>query len=104
MGYVNGLATINPVIIVKPTEDVVTIRETITGQEFHIGYSNWNNRILEVDCNNKNAWLLENEDDEEPILLNKYIDYNSDWFRLKGEYNFEGVNCVIRTVETRERW
>jgi hypothetical protein len=104
MGYVNGLATINPVIIVKPTEDVVTIRETITGQEFHIGYSNWNNRILEVDCNNKNAWLLENEDDEEPILLNKYIDYNSDFFRIKGEYIFEGVNCVIRTVQTRERW
>jgi hypothetical protein len=104
-GYVNGLATINPIVYVRPTDEVVTVRETVTGQEFHIGYSGgWQNKILEIDCINKNVWLLENEEDTEPINLNKYVDWNSSWFRLKGEYNFTGVNCIVRTVEIRERW
>jgi hypothetical protein len=104
-GYVNGLATINPIVYVRPTDEVVTVRETVTGQEFHIGYSGgWQNKILEIDCINKNVWLLENEEDNEPINLNKYVDWNSSWFRLKGEYNFTGVNCIVRTVEIRERW
>jgi len=104
-GFVNGLATINPIILVKPTDEVVTVKETITGQEFHIGYSGgWNNKILEIDCINQNVWLIENEEDNEPINLNKYVDWNSQWFRLKGEYNFTGVNCIVRTVEIRERW
>jgi len=104
-GYVNGLATINPVIYVRPTDEVVTVRETVTGQEFHIGYTGgWQNKILEIDCINKNVWLLENEEDNEPVNLNQYVDWNSSWFRLKGEYNFIGINCVVRTVEIRERW
>ena len=104
-GYVNGLATINPIVYVRPTDEVVTVRETVTGQEFHIGYTGgWQNKILEIDCINKNVWLLENEEDDEPTLLNKYVDWNSSWFRLKGEYNFIGINCVVRTVEIRERW
>ena len=104
-GYVNGLATINPIIYVRPTDEVITVRETVTGQEFHIGYTGgWQNKILEIDCINKNVWLLENEEDDEPLLLNKYVDWNSSWFRLKGEYNFTGINCVVRTVEIRERW
>jgi len=104
-GYVNGLATINPVIYVRPTDEVITVRETVTGQEFHIGYTGgWQNKILEIDCINKNVWLLENEEDNEPVNLNQYVDWNSSWFRLKGEYNFIGINCVVRTVEIRERW
>ena len=104
-GYVNGLASINPVLIVKPTSETVTIRETVTGQEFHIGYTGgWNDKILEIDCEDRICWLKDNEEDTDPVNLNKYIDYNSDWFVLKGEYAFEGVNCVIRTVDYAERW
>lgn len=104
-GYVNGLATINPVIYVRPTDEVITVRETVSGQEFHIGYSGgWENKILEIDCINKNIWLLENEEDNEPTLLNKYVDWNSSWFRLKGEYSFVGINCIVREVSYQERW
>ena len=104
-GYVNGIATIHPNIIFKPTDTVVTIRETVTGQEFHIGYTGeWNDKIVEIDCDNRIAWLKTNEDDIDPVNLNKYVDYNSDWFRLKGEYSFTGVNCIIRTVDYSERW
>ena len=104
-GYVNGIATIHPNIIFKPTDTVVTIRETVTGQEFHIGYTGeWNDKIVELDCDNRIAWLKTNEDDIDPVNLNKYVDYNSDWFRLKGEYSFTGINCIIRTVDYSERW
>ena len=104
-GYVNGLASINPSLIVKPTGEVITIRETITGQEFHIGYTGeWTDKILEIDCEDRICWLKTNEEDTDPVNMNKYIDYNSDWFVLKGEYAFEGINCVIRTVDYAERW
>ena len=104
-GYVNGLASINPVLIVKPTSDNLAIRETVTGQEFLIGYTGeWEDKILEIDCEDRICWLRENEDDTDPVNLNKYVDYNSDWFVLKGDYNFEGIGCMIRTVEYQERW
>lgn len=104
-GYVNGLASINPTLIVKPTSETITIRETISGQEFHIGYTGgWDDKILEIDCEDRICWMKTNEEDTDPVNLNRYIDYNSDWFVLKEDYAFEGVNCVIRTVDYAERW
>ena len=103
-GYINGLANINPVVIVKPYEQTVTIKEKISGQEFHIGYTDWQDRILVIDCEDRIAWLQENEDDTDPINMNKYVDFNSDWFSIKGEYEFEGTGCAIRTVDYQERW
>lgn len=104
-GYVNGLATINPILIVKPTDEIITIREEVTGQEFHMGYSGeWNDKILEIDCEDRIVWLKTDEDDTDPINLNRYVDFNSDWFRLKGDFSFSGINCIIRTVDYQERW
>lgn len=104
-GYVNGLASINPTLIVKPTSETITIRETVSGQEFHIGYTGgWDDKILEIDCEDRICWMKTSEEDTDPVNLNKYIDYNSDWFVLKEDYAFEGVNCVIRTVDYAERW
>lgn len=104
-GYVKGIATINPVILVKPTGENISITEEITGQQFHIGYSgDWIDKILEIDCENQIAWLKQNEDDDDPINLNGYVDYNADWFRLKGEYHFTSTNGVVMTVDYAERW
>ena len=105
MGYVNGLAAINPIVIVKPTDTTISILETISDQAFHIGYTGgWEDKILEIDCEDRIVWLKSDEDDEDPINLNKYVDFNSDWFSIKGEFAFTGVNCVIRTVDYQERW
>jgi hypothetical protein len=103
-GYVNGIASINPTIIVKPTDDIISITETVTGQEFHIGYTSWGDKLLEIDCENRIAWLKESEEDTEAENLNKYVDFNSDWFSIIGEYAFAGTNCIIRTVDYQERW
>jgi hypothetical protein len=82
----------------------VTIKETLSGQSFSIGNSNWGDNILEIDCQNRVAHIKSNEEDTDPIKVNEYIDYDSDWFALRGEYAFEGINCIIRTISTKERW
>ena len=105
MGYINGLASINPVIIVKPSNEILTITEENTNQKFSIGYSGgWNDKILEIDCENRIAWLKTNEEDTEPINLNKYVDFNSQWFSIKGEYNFTSTGGTVMTVDYQERW
>ena len=86
----------------QPSDPNIEIQETITGQTFTMGYTgNWNNSIIEIDCNNRKVHMITEED---TIDISKYVDHNSDWFRLQGEYQFEGVNCIIRTVTFNERW
>ena len=105
IGYVQGLAAINPVITVKPTDELIEIRETNSGQKFNIGYSgDWTDKIVEIDCEDRIAWLKTDDEDTDPENINEYVDWNSDWFSLQGEYSFEGSNCVIRTVDYIERW
>ena len=104
-GFVQGVASVNPVITVKPQADQITITETVTQQSFTMGYSgDWQTGIVEIDCEDRKAYLKTNEDDTTPVDISKYVDFQSDWFRLKGEYSFTGAGCVIRTVEYLERW
>ena len=106
VGTVQGLTSVKPVIIVKTgAEDVIEIRETISGQTFSMGFtSEWNEHLIEIDCDNRIVWMKENEDDNDPINISNYVDINSDWFKLLGEYNFETVNCTLYTVTYTERW
>ena len=104
-GYVQGLAAISPVISFKPQASVIEINELVSSQRFSMGYSgDWQSKIVELDCANRIAYLKTNEDDTQPIDISQYVDFNSDWFALKGEYSFSGTNCVIRRVEYTERW
>ena len=105
IGYVQGLAAINPIITVQPNDEVIQITETVTGQNFNIGYTgNWNNKVVEIDCEDRKVWLLTDEDADDGIDISKYVDMNSDWFRLHGEYQFEATNATIRTITYNERW
>ena len=104
-GNVQGLAAISPVVSFKPQGEVIEIKELVSNQRFSMGYSgDWQSKIVELDCANRIAWLKSNEDDTEAIDISKYVDFNSDWFALKGEYSFSGTNCTIRRVEYAERW
>lgn len=104
-GYVSGLAAIRPIIQLTPLDSLFTIEETITGQEFNMGYNgDWTGKIVEIDCENRNVYLKNNEEDTDPINISKYVDYNSDFFRLYEEYNFTANGCVIRSIDYSERW
>ena len=104
-GYVQGIASVNPIISLKAQDNVITLAETVTGQKFTIGYDgDWQTGIVEIDCEERKVYHRTNEDDTEPTDLSKYVDFNSDWFNLHGEYNFNASGCTVRKVEFTERW
>ena len=104
-GFVQGIASVNPIISLKAQEEVITLQETVTGQKFTIGYDgDWQTGIVEIDCEERKVYHRTNEDDTEPTDLSKYVDFNSDWFNLHGEYNFNASGCTVRKVEFTERW
>lgn len=104
-GNVQGLAKINPVISILPQSEQINITETITGQSFNMGFSgDWQSYIVEINCIDREVLLKTNDDDNYPINISKYVDFNSDWFSLHGEYSFSSTGCVIRTVTFTERW
>ena len=100
-----GLAAVNPLITLQPSNETIQINETLSGQKFNIGYTgDWNDKIVAINCEDRQVLLVSPNDDSAPIDISQYVDHNVDWFRLYGEYNFEGVNCIIRTVSYNERW
>ena len=104
-GFVQGIASVNPVISLKAQDNVITLQETVTGQKFTIGYDgDWQTGIVEIDCEERRVYHRTNEDDTEPTDLSRYVDFNSDWFNLHGEYNFNASGCTVRKVEFTERW
>lgn len=104
-GYVKGLAAVNPLISLKPQGSTIELLEINSRQRFSITYDgDWQSKILELDCSNRMALLKTIDDDTDPVDISGYVDFNSDWFSLKGEYAFSTTNCVVRTVEYTERW
>ena len=103
VGNANGLAAINPIIHFRPSDTNIQIKETLTEQSFQMGYSgDWSDYVIELDCDDRRVYLIKDEDTK--VDISKYVDHNSDWFRLSGEFEFEGINCTILTVTFNERW
>jgi len=103
VGNANGLAAINPIIHFRPSDTNIQIKETLSEQSFQMGYSgDWSDYVIELDCEDRRVYLIKDEDTK--VDISKYVDHNSDWFRLSGEFEFEGINCTILTVTFNERW
>ena len=107
IGYVQGVASIYPTISIKPTSKDITITEKHTNQKYTINLPNiedYQNGIIEIDCENQICWYKANTDDLNPTNINKYVDFNADWFTLKNEYQFTCAGAVLRIVDYPERW
>lgn len=105
VGYVSGLANISPVIVIKPTDQLMTITETLTDQNFNLtAPSDITDKVIVIDCEDRIVWLKTDEDDKDGDNITNYVDWNSDWFTLIEEYEFETVGCVIKDVSYIERW
>lgn len=105
IGYVQGLASINPVITATITGNNINIHETNSDQNFNLTTTDaMTGKIIEINCEDRTVTLKETADSTDTEDISYMVDYNSDWFILKNEYNFTGTNCVIRTVNytTRE--
>ena len=104
-GAVIGIAKVNPKIVIIPLGDHVEIMETSTEQKFSMNNNSWSsNNLVEIDCNTRQILLKKSEDDLEPEDISSCADFNSDWFILHGDYNFEPTNCIIQSVTYTERW
>lgn len=103
-GFVDGLVHTLPAILIQPYSENITIRETISNQEFNIGYSNYEGKLIELDCGNRKAYLKEHEADDTPIDITRYVDINSDWFRLLESYEFETIGCNLLKINYIEKW
>ena len=105
-GFVDGLTHVKPLVRVKPVigSEIITVIEEISGQEFNIAYTNWDDKIVEIDCNNRVVLLKDDDDDEIGEDISTYADINVDWFRIHGEYHFTCSGGAIHSIEYRERW
>ena len=104
VGNANGLAALRPIITIQPSAANIEIKEGLSEQSFNMTYAgDWTSKIVEINCDDRIVLLKDNADDD-GVDISKYVDHNSDWFRLSGEFNFEAINCVIRTVSFNERW
>lgn len=105
IGFVQGLAAVSPVVTFKPEDTDITILETVNEKSFRMTCkSEWASKFIVLDCANQKAYLQEDLEDDDPINISKYVDINSDWFSLHGEFQLQGTNCTIYSVEYRERW
>lgn len=108
-GVNNSIAKVNPEIYVFALENTVVITEDRSNQELIIRGNNIVNKLLRIDCSNREAYLLEDNPDnaEEYVNINitSDVDINCDWFVIQGEYSFNCNNTAnIQSVRFFERW
>lgn len=108
-GVNNSIAKVNPEIYVVALENTVVITEDKSNQELIIRGENIVNKLIRVDCSNREAYILEDNSDntEEYVNINitPNIDINSDFFVIQGEYSFNCNNTAnIQSVRFFERW
>ena len=102
-GKVNGIAKINPTLVIIPTNEHIEIEETVSNQKFLMTYNTWSSEdLVEINCANRKVYL--NKPDEENLIdITPYTDFNSDWFKIIGEYHFEPTGCIIQIISRIER-
>ena len=106
-GYVDGIASVNPVIAVTHiTSDQLTISEVMNDpdQIFKINKNNLTsdvtfdtNDIITIDCINRLCSIIK-EGETNSTDISEAVDFNSDWFKIHGEFEFVAENCTIQTV------
>ncbi len=121
-GTNSGIAKVNPIIRVINQIDfnnnensAVIVKETVSGQEWRLNDSTLEvGDLLRIDCNERKVYKVTNRDDEyyledsddtPDIDITSNVDFNSDWFIIQDDYNFECENtAIIQSVSFYERW
>ncbi|WP_406533420.1 hypothetical protein [Methanobrevibacter sp.] len=118
-GTNGGIAKVNPIIrvIAQPDENdhTIIVKETISNQEWRLTDDSLEiGDILRIDCGERKAYKVEGQDDDyyendsdgsPDIDITDKVDFNSDWFLIQDDYNFECENtAIIQSVTFYERW
>lgn len=114
-GTNSGLAKVNPIVRIIAQGDSVIVKEVISNQEWRLTDETLKvGDIIRIDCGERKAYKIEGADDEyneeegedsPDIDITDKVDFNSDWFLLHEDYNFECENtAIIQSVTFNERW
>ena len=112
-GYVEGIASVNPIIaLTHITNNQLTVSELVNNpnQVFKINKDNLSdtnitfgvNDTIVINCITRECVLIKS-DETETIDITEAVDFNSDWFKIQGEFEFKSENCVIQTVTYNTR-
>ena len=102
-GYVDGLTHVNPTILIGPFSSLIQITDEDSQQHFNMGYTDFAGCSMRIECGKRKVYLIEDGSYIEKDIT-KYVDRNSDWFRLLGYFNFKTTGCLILNVSFKERW
>ena len=114
-GYIQGVTGTQPVIVIKPTNKQINITETQSKQKFTINLPTidtadtsyieapvYNTGTIHINTQTQQTTWTDNTGTT--ININKYLDYNNDWFHLKNEYEFQTTGAILQTITYPERW
>ncbi len=112
-GINQGIAKVNPTILLIATDTSITVRETKTNQEWMLNDSTLRKGdVLLLDCANRKVYkqiettgIVSEEEDIINLGLNltDKVDFNSDWFLLHGNYSFKCEGGMIQNISFYER-
>lgn len=110
-GANNGIAKVNPVIQLLALDNEIAVTEEVSKKSFFIFSTGTNdvavNDIVLIDCANKKLTKTTKEEDGTytTVDITDHVDYDSDWFTLLGEFDFNsGESALVQAVRFRERW
>lgn len=114
-GTNSGLAKVNPVIRIIAQGTDITVKESISNQEWRLTDDTLKvGDLIRIDCAERKAYKIvgaddeysEEDSDEYPdVDITSKVDFNSDWFLIHEDYNFECENtAIIQSVTFNERW
>lgn len=101
-GYASATITIKPTILLRnTTKNKLILNETMLNQTMIINTTLLQvNDMVTIDNENREAYITRNGG---KLNLTEFIDFNSTWFRIKGNYNFECSTGTILSVQYNER-
>lgn len=105
VGVVSGITRVRPKIQAMALSDEITITEKYSQQSWSIHSDKLDmNDILTIDCENRIVILDKSSSTGETNLnITSDVDFDCDWFNIKGEFVFQSSSCSIQSVEYKER-
>lgn len=105
LGVVSGITRVRPKIIAMALSDEITITEKYSQQSWSVHSDSLDiGDTLTIDCENRRVMLDKSTTTGQTNLdITKDVDFDCDWFSIKGEYVFQSSSCSIQSVEYKER-
>lgn len=114
VGTNSGIAKVNPTLRIIAQGTSICVKETISNQEWRLDDDTLEvGDLLRIDCGERKVYKVEGVDDDNyediddtpDVDITEKVDFNSDWFLIQDDYEFDCENtAIIQSVSFNERW